>query len=128
MMQSHNQCHVIKHSCPYNMSSCSSENVLNMNEARCRSHPIKRNTTLLKNKEITHAARCKQFQGKKLTTVVIGRIHSVSCFDLSRVFLQVATTPPLRHRKNICFGLTMWFFSVPPRPPYVIENNMFRLV
>lgn len=37
-------------------------------DARCRSHATKRSPTLWKNKEITPAVRCQQFQWKELTT------------------------------------------------------------
>ena len=77
VIPSHTQCHVIKHSCPYDMSSYRSENVLNMNDARCRSHATKRSTTHWKNKEITLAVRCQKFQWNELTTAWSAGILSV---------------------------------------------------
>ena len=77
MIPSHTQCHVTKHSCPYNMSSYRSENISNMSDARCKSHTTKRSPALWKNKEITPAMGCQQFQWQELTTTWSAGILSV---------------------------------------------------
>jgi len=82
------------------------------------------------------------------------RLESAFCFDLSRVFLQGATTHPLHHRKvawtwlqdllamNVCgWDSTMelarghyastylgYFFRVPPCHPYTIFSGIVVIV